>query len=100
MTATRTGMRRGFGDGGSSLYDATRRVTGKPTLTELEEVMGIRGWLRRHDNGLERPLAMVNKKFGTRFNKREPALEFMDAKVEEARQTARARAAAFRKDEE
>lgn len=70
-----------------------------PTLTDLEEAIGLRGRLRRiltDNHGATNALQLVNDKYGTFFTRARAALEFMDMRVEEEKQKARSRANKYR----
>ena len=72
---------------------------GSTQLSDLEEVIGLRGWLRRRatiNRNSNMPLLMVNEQYGTHFHLYADAIAFMDGVVEAAKQRARDRAAALR----
>ena len=73
--------------------------TGGAKLSDLEEVIGLRGWLRRRatiNRNSSMPLAVVNARYGTHFGLYRDAIAFMDGVVETEKQRARDRAAALR----
>ena len=72
---------------------------GSTRLSDLEEVIGLRGWLRRHahvNRNANMSLLLVNEQYGTNFQLYRDAITFMDGVVEAAKQRARDRAAALR----
>ena len=71
-------------------------VYGENLLTELEETIGLRGWLRNSRLRNTTPLPMINQKYGTHFMRINDALKFMDERVEEAKQRARQRMTQYR----
>lgn len=73
--------------------------TGTTRLSDLEEVIGLRGWLKRRatiNRNSNMPLLMVNEQYGTNFQRYADAIDFMDGVVEAEKQRARDRAAALR----
>jgi len=74
-------------------------ATGGARLSDLEEVIGLRGWLRRRtafSRNSNMALLMVNDRYGTNFARCVDAIAFMDGVVETEKQRARDRAAALR----
>jgi hypothetical protein len=75
-------------------------ATGGAKLSDLEEVIGLRGWLKRRvtisRNSTSMPLLMVNEQYGQNFHRLADAIAFMDGVVEAEKQRARDRAAALR----
>jgi hypothetical protein len=74
-------------------------ATGGARLSDLEEVIGLRGWLKRRatiNRNSNMALLLVNDQYGQNFHRFADAIAFMDGVVEAEKQRARDRAAALR----